>query len=174
MSKRFGRNQKRKLKESLVEAQFAADTSNKATLSAQKQVRDLQRNIKDIVDTVEAFCRNSAAIEPKQVHTGTNMHDEFTLPLNREMSLYEAISDYNATNFNDVISTVNTYALRAFIKNHEDTFSTRVHIKFGYDNRVSYAISKDALLAMPTDLLVNRVLPDITHEMLTELKRSLK
>src|SRR5665811_951240 len=135
MSKRFGRNQKRKMKEEIVKSKLSCAL-------AKNQVSYLQQNMKDIVNTVESFCYNSAAIAPKNVYSATSdMSFEFRLPVNKKPSLYESISNHTATNYQDILSTVSTYRLRSFIESHKDSFSTKVHIKFGNERHVAYAIS---------------------------------
>jgi hypothetical protein len=167
MSKRFGRNQKRKLKAELAESNKALVNQINTSQAMQKERRCLERDIKNIIELVERFCYNSAAIPPKL--TGHTSHSSYRLPMGGVTTLYEQVTSFIPTDDMGILRTIDVYKLDMYIADYIGEFSKCVHLKFGDIAKNSYAMSMDAFSRAPADYVAH----NITVKLVTDLQKTI-
>lgn len=187
MSKRYGRNQKQKhlamiekLNLVLKNTQSGNDKlQNLATdqflqiKSLSQTVSTLSDNLKSVVNAIEAICEYSAALPPKKIK-GEKISERL-----RISRLSTSSSDLNhpysvSTKFD--YETIDLFHLREYLQDNISNLSLAVHMIYSSPDspHSKYMISKRAFQAMPTKILINQLLPEITSELLNYLKKSLK
>lgn len=147
MSRRYGRNQKRKHREEIArlrrEMEAEVKENRRAILKYAEALAAQRREMEGLVEEIRAVCKDSALLPAREV----------ALPGEGpwRMALQEPIR-IRSRLFNDslvepmMISTVDIYEVRAFLEEHLDTFRKIVHVKLP-DREVRLAVSREAMAA---------------------------
>jgi|SRR6185312_4237667 len=166
MSKRFGRNQKRKLREEAQRYKEALDLQGKL-------VRHLFNEHDEDVHTLQQVRRvlgeHTALLTPKIEH-------EAKPPKWREsinLAKFDAHAVNNILNGDqpcqmDLHSQV--LWMLNFVEEH-DVLTDAVHLGFHWkDGRVGYAISQEAMMCLPEDMLVEQIADSMAKIMISYFK----
>jgi hypothetical protein len=162
MSKRFGRNQKRKLTAELKESHAALVNQINTSQSIRKEQRHLEYELKQVIDLVERFSRNSAAIPPKSIEG--NDRDSYRLPI-FESSLFANVSSFMPSTSMRASRTIDLHKLEMHIEDNLENFQNCVHIKFGNFSRSPYAMSFDAFVKAPSHYVVHNIANSMVSDM---------
>lgn len=165
MSKRYGRNQKKKhlMRISELEAAYKMQGGLLAEVSRKKSAAE--QTIADMIETIERAAFNSIAIPVKTVFGGDerdSLRCEICEPP-------PPVSQQNAP----IMATYNTvelYALRAFVEENRDGLSKSVHLKYSAGKHSAYMMSEKALADMPEGRLIEWILPEIAKELVRRIK----
>jgi hypothetical protein len=161
MSKRFGRNQKRKMREQLQGLQ-KKDASNAHNLAYyRKQVASLESELRRVIETVESICTYSAAI-PAKVRTDRPYGDRWEVPLVERLSNF-SVADHASDPWG-ILRTIDCYALKIYLEEHLGTFSTAVHLKFN-GKHSAYVLSEQALRSMPESRIVEELVRHLRKQL---------
>lgn len=166
MSKRFGRNQRRCLREALVNAK-ASDDMNRGLLVYQRQkINDL----KMFIDEVIAIVGNGSILNPhpRVVHGIGRDRRNFDVPVLPPLSFnnFEVSCDEHAR-----VITLNILETAVA----KDKFSEALHFRVQLaDEKVMYSMSKSAVLNTPKAVLIERLHREIARQLAHQLAEVLK
>lgn len=160
MSKRFGRNQKRRMRE-----EIAAVTAARATDGL--LLRDMRRQLDEAHDFAEAV---REAVGRNAIIAGVPNRINYKMP-EGERSFYQpAPMPRHAINYEPAIMDVDSYAFRNEVMHLLDIEAVRSvvameqHVLVNLaDHRVGYAISAEALRRLSERELRNVIAPQITQ-----------
>lgn len=160
MSKRFGRNQRRQARERIaaLEQAVARDGGLLAHISERK--RQLEKEINDAKRIVG---RMSVLFEPEARH----LDGPARSPMH--MFTHSAVMDEGKAFFHNQSQTVPLPVMLSMV--NRDGLDMAIHCKvmFG-DGQWGYAISEDAVLATPEDVLVERITRELAMTIGEQLK----
>lgn len=171
MSKRFGRNQKRRMREALAAAQATADRLDYARELDQALLRNQSSTISKLR---EFFLEVGQMVGRASVIAGeppflSNGFDGMRLtPFGR----HPAMAPTNPPEFekfqDEILRILSIEAIR-------DTFSKAVHFRVGLaDKEAAYGISESALDMMPAEMLESRIAHEIASQIAEVLVKQIK
>lgn len=147
MSKRFGRNQRRRARDRIKELECAITMDRELLRYTTEKKARLEREIEDAKRIVG---RMSVLFEPEPRRLDG--------PARSPMHLFtqSAVMNEPRAFFHAKSETVPLPVMLSRV--HRDIFSRAIHCKVTFDDgQWGYAISQDAVLAMPEDVLIQRV-----------------
>lgn len=170
MSKRFGRNQKRKLKQELENQKEALEMANGLNAYLSK---NNDKNIDTLRQVRSILGEHTALLDPQtqiiEAGPGSDLIELARVARNQNMFAYpgdQAINDYNL--HRDVLYLLN------FVK-HDDPLNLATHLEFRYkDGRVGYAISEFAMQNLPEDLLTGQIANEMAKMLVQGYKEKVK
>lgn len=167
MSKRYGRNQKRRHVEEIKDIKRKLeinDNINRSIINTlQEKLNRARRNTEEMVSMIENICEYSSVLPPKTMD-GNLAYDTFRLPTKPQRHILQRTWSK---------SIVNLHALNIYINEHYETFSKCVHMTYN-GNHSAYLISREAILTTPLYKLVEQYAPQIANELIYHLKESLR
>lgn len=185
MSRRFGRNQKRRMREQIAqEEQRAAQASNQATMmrTMLELERGLMRETSDKLRDLEEFFGLVAArvgeyatisgLEPKYIRDMPRF-DQWRTPVQTPAPI-EPFSFENISAMDTV--TIQDEIMRLLeIDVVRDNFAHQLHVRglLG-DGKIGYSISESALRRMTQQEITDRLVPEIAREVGRELVKLVK
>lgn len=169
MSKRFGRNQKRKLQESIRQCQEAKEMTDGLNrwLSSrhEKDVSTLKR-------VEEVLGKNNALLEPKLNFCNAPFPGQRHVEV---PSMQIPMQDCCPT---DTVTTLQLHSKVLYLLNlikDEDPIKDAIHMKFQYmDGSVGYAISKEAMYQIPGNLLIERMSEEMARLLVQNFNQETK
>ena len=171
MSKRFGRNQKRKLKEKVENLEYSMklDSVLLADVRYKRDVAVMQ--VERMVDIIEEVCQNSIALPPKESKENSKLYPRYRLPIYEPMELTAGtLFDRDTLSY----KTVDLYKLETFLRDHADSFGVSAHLRFYNGAESAYYISEEGLRCMPDSALVEHLIPEIARQLVYHMKKGLK
>jgi len=169
MSKRYGRNQKRKNRAEIARLQQSFALANGLSRDLSGSLQAANNTIAEMVRIIEAVSYNSVAIPAKEME-GNISRDYLILNQPNGLSSYA-----NLSNLREIISykSINLYALRAFVESRHEAIQAAVHLKYAHGNQHStYMLSESALRSLPREALLQRLLPDIGRQLIDHLRKN--
>ena len=174
MPTRYGRNQKRRHRELLKEAEkrlqemtVAYDRNRQLTGYMRQQLDDAERTIREMVETIESVCPNSIAIPPK-TFTGSGERPSFTVACLDSPLLTSMGIDPSRPIVPEQLRYVDTYALETYVREHKETLDTTIHLRYQASGHSVYMISERGFRNIPIRKLVEHV----AQELVNHLRRS--
>jgi hypothetical protein len=168
MSKRYGRNQKRRHLAEVERLNQAYSMTDGLLKKIYSDLSDAKSTIAEMLEIIESVCKNSIAIPPKK-QDGTWMIDRYRLERARDIDFTAVIGD-DPYPSNLSFRTINLYALRVFLRENREQFSAAVHLEYSAGPHSAYMISFDGLRSMPREVLVRRFSPDIARSLIDCLR----
>lgn len=169
MSKRFGRNQKRKLRNQIEECQNAkAITDGLNRWLSERHHQDVE-----ILQNVTRVLGDNHALLPPKIHVtnenSTNAPNRFTIP-RFELPSFTPPGDGA---IDESVIRHNVMNLLSLVKK-DDKITNCTHVEFRYkDGKVGYAISESALHQMPEDILIGMISKEMAKMLVHNLKNGL-
>jgi len=160
MSKRYGRQQKRKARDE-VDALTEALAMNQGLIRHMgDKLREADAVVQHMVNAVESVCRNSIALTP-QTHVAREERDRFKMMIRDElnMTLYDAPATPTMATFR----TVDCYKFETIVNKYREEMQLAIHINYRNERKVSYMISEQGLQDIPMDYLVRQVSNDLVR-----------
>jgi len=145
MSRRYGRNQKRRHRAEIMRLTEANKMNLELGSHLTDKLKKSQETIFEMIKTVEAVCYNSVTIPPKTV-TGVDRRDFYRVGCFDPPDL--AVNDYSVP-VEKQMRTVNMWALREYLEHNAEQFQTAVHLDYTAGKHSCYIISESALQQMP-------------------------
>lgn len=172
MSKRFGRNQKRRMRDELAGLREAYQRESALVSWQGAKLRQTEDTVRGMIEAIESVCRHSSILPPKIFHGGPVVPPRFRV---RSRHPFPAL-DYFAGN-SEIRSplsgaSVDLYALRLFVEKHYQDFTLSVHLQYEGKDGAAYMISERALKSMPEEELIKRFAPRIAKELVWYLRKS--
>lgn len=159
MSKRFGRNQRRQARERIAALEQAITMDRGLLAHVSERKRQLE---KEISDAKRIVGRMSVLFEPES----RRLDGPARSPTH--MFTHSAVMDGPEAFFHSQSQTVSLPVMLS--KVHKETLDLAIHCKVAFDDdQWGYAISEQALHAMPEDILIERV----THQLAMTIGRQL-
>ena len=171
MSKRFGRNQKRKLREKVENLNEARQLDKALLYDIQGRHGKAVRQVERMLDIIEGIFQNSTALPPK-TEKGNIDYQRYILPIYEPMKSFG--SSIAGTVFDqDTLSykIVDLYKLETFLEENVDTFSMSAHLRFYNGGESVYYISEAGLRSMPDKILIDQLIPEITKQLVYYMKK---
>ncbi|MFW0778512.1 MAG: hypothetical protein ACN2B6_12425 [Rickettsiales bacterium] len=154
MSKRFGRNQKRKLKNEIQE--LKGDVQKHRVRADRNE--SLVWRARYIIETLNRVNPDSAIFDPvRSISSGANRIHPYRKP-----RFYSADSGTKPV-CDHMLKTINLNNLEVEIENSDLADAVHFYVKVG--DRVGYALSNEALRIMPIEILAKMVSEQISAEL---------
>lgn len=169
MSRRYGRNQKRRHREEIARLNQAYAMADGLSKRLATDLRDAKGTIAEMLTIIEAVSRFSVALPPKAVK-GSGRCDRYQVEHLPEIDFSVVIGDDcapSAVSFR----RIDLYALRVFLGSRRDAFQTAVHLEYSAGPHSAYMISEDALQSLPREMLMHRLVPDIGRALIEHMRK---
>lgn len=174
MSKRFGRNQKRRMREALAAAQATADRLEYARELDQALLRNQSSTIsqlRDFIGDVGQMVGRASVIAGEPPFLTNGFDGMQFAPVDRSQGYVPEAGDSPPTleEFQyEILRLLSIEAIR-------DKFSKTIHFRVGLsDKEAAYGISESALAMMPTEALKNRMAHEIAGQIAEFLVKQIK
>lgn len=174
MSRRFGRNQRRRMREALVEAQQT--TSSAVAVAAQRgrrvnelvdEARDLRTMLDEIADRVGRYAIAAGVphnFEARWLQRGKGRFQMDVPPDMPSMCTFGNSMDMTMRFYDETMRLLEVEAVR-------DDFARQMHCRVTFDEHaIGYAISDHALRNMTAKEIERRIAPEIARLLVAELK----
>lgn len=173
MSKRYGRNQKRKHRETIKNLEEALYMERGLCKYANDRRKAVEEKMMEVIDIVESMCANSVALDPKTM-LGSMNTDRIRLPVVGPIPYLTPSTAIRVVT--DSFDTIDLYTLRTVVEERRDVLSTCVHLMYSSPNggESYYMISEKALMAMPEDVLSKKIVPYIARELIRHLRGGMR
>lgn len=168
MSRRYGRNQKRRHREEIARLNQAYAMSTGLSRRNAENLKEANETMAKMIRTIEKVCCHSIAIPPKEVK-GNELRDHFRIDVRRVCNLGPT-SDLRRMSTAETFRVIDLYALQVYLMKHQDKFSTAVHLKYSGGGHTAYMISEYALRSMSHDDLMRHFVPEIADAMIRNLR----
>lgn len=168
MSRRYGRNQKRRHREEIARLNQVNAMADGLLKRISADLRDAKGTISEMLEIIESVSRHSVAIPPKK-EVGTRAMDHCRVGV-QDISFAHVIGgDYapSAVSFR----TIDLYALRVFLESRREQFQAAVHLEYSAGPHSVYMISEEALRLLPREMLAHRLAPDIGRCLIEHLQK---
>lgn len=164
MSKRFGRNQRRRMRESIERLEVANEMAQELSKHLGKKLRFLE----DQIYEATRIAGNMTVLFPaKSIQMDGKARDSIDLPIQQDVKAYVDMAVFDSVlqvqRLNVMLGAIDIDKLRC---------ATHVKVKFG-DERWGYALSDIAIISAPKDSLVKIITREFGHVMGTDLKNRL-
>jgi hypothetical protein len=168
MSKRYGRNQKRKHKKKIQHLEETLITEREVSVSTLKKYKYIKNELNNLTHALIERFPNSVFLEPKICNKASKYPSEYKLPISIQGPVNGGPSPtIECTN-------IDLYALDTFMRENEDKIKQEVHLRLSSGEGSVYYISKEALSNMPTDLIASRIAPDIANKLVSVVQSQLR
>ncbi len=172
MSRRYGRNQKRRAREEIARLHDVVEQKSEAlTMQTElaRHIRERKDEIQAEIDTAkDMLVTGCVLLEPASMEIGGPVRDQVIVPLMPPMpSLSQLMSC--AMPMEAVIHTMPLDVLltQAVVDQYADAL--HFHVKFA-EGRWSYAISRRAIDGMTRQQLAKRLSRELAHKMADDMK----
>ncbi|ULQ47450.1 hypothetical protein JN531_004000 [Flagellatimonas centrodinii] len=164
MSKRFGRNQKRRLTAALRLAQHQTRESQVAERRAIRKAMACEYTMRQIEELVPD---HSALLEPREL--GTDHVSDFFRMHHGLPSLTKGLANH-ATHENAVVELLRLAVYR--LKMHREAVDRMVHVELrGPDGSLGYAVSEDLLIQAPAAHVARMITRQFEPELARQIGR---
>lgn len=168
MSRRYGRNQKRRDRKEIARWKQAYEMSDGLLKHISDELRDAKSTIAEMLTIIKAVSRFSVALPPKKVD-GERRCDKYQIEVLPALDFNTVIGGAcapSAVSFR----RIDLYALRAFLEERRDAFQTAVHLEYSAGPHSAYMISEMALRSLPREVLMRRLVPEIGLALIEHLR----
>lgn len=173
MSRRYGRNQKRRHREEI--ARLGAEVSRMSSayqltdgLSAElgRKLRQAQEQLREMVEIIERVCPHSVALPPKGV-VGGAARNHYRLQARPPGLTVAAGGNVMLPSWSEAM-VVDLFRLRMVLEERREQFAAAVHLVYADPGArpAGYMISRTALAALPEEVLLRQLLPDVGRQLL--------
>ena len=169
MSKRHGRNQKRKHKAITKLLGDALRMTEGLLEHTSKKCAAAEATVTEMVRIIESVAKYSIALPAQKGPSSSSARERFQVATIQRIDVARIAQDYNPTA--PMHQRVDLYALRLFLEENSEAFQAAVHLEYSAGGHAVYAISEIALQSVPEEYLVRRLAPEIAR-LLVEYLRS--
>lgn len=164
MGNRFGRNQKRRMRQEIADLKEAYNRECKLLANMSSSLSDLRE---EIHDAKTILSHNSIAFKPSDVRVNNCYNNTFRYP---QSEVFDSMFISDSTKIESLTFTnVDLPVMAAFVDT--DKFTNNKHFMVRYGNRkYGYAISEQALKMMPKEHMIKTVSHAIAQSIFNELK----
>lgn len=162
MSRRFGRNQKRRFREELAKAREAYDMQS----GLLQHVSDRRQALEDEIAYAKRVLRNgSVMLEPAELRLDCSDQEQLNYHT-------ESLPNYLAADDAPISMVMEHIPLSVLLTDSDiDQFSDRLHFRVRFaDGQWRYAITKRAIQTMPKADLIRRISQELARAIADELK----
>lgn len=163
MSKRYGRNQKRKHRAAVAALSQRNEELSKAAGLLRHEVEYYKCAIDRITSAVESICYYSAALPPKSSPGDTRMNT-IRLAVPQDPGFFK---DAMAP----LAPTVDLRKLECFMREHKGKLRAAVHLRLHDVGESAYMISKEAFYSVNTDALAKYFGNGVTEQLIDWIKQ---
>ena len=143
MSRRFGRNQKRKLKAELAAAQESANMNKGLAEWHSSRYRNIEEEYRHLVEAIERTNPHSIAIPAKETRTNGSLPPTWDIQRFRHFDISQGVQDVSP--MEEVL--VDRSRLHCVIASIEETpiFKTACHLRVSNGERLGYYVDEHIL-----------------------------
>lgn len=159
MSKRFGRNQKRKMQEQI-------DTLNEANDMCMGLTRWLSNELnitKNEINEAKVILGSMSSALPAEEIYMENNTDTILIPDKRVPLTYSTTDTFQ------IAKNIPLHVLASSVSKDKINNSIHTRVKFK-DGSVGYAISNEAFMTTPKDFLIQRISQEIAHQLVNHMR----
>lgn len=167
MSRRYGRNQKRRHREEIARLNQVNTMADGLLKRISADLQDAKDTISEMLEIIESVSTHSVAIPPKK-KTGTRAMDHYWVEV-RDINFNHVIGGNYAPSAVS-FRTIDLYALRVFLESRREQFQAAVHLEYSAGQHSAYMISEEALRSLPREMLLRRLAPDIGRCLIEHLR----
>ena len=165
MSRRYGRNQKRRAREEAEALRQRVEyMSNRSNLyrarndRSELKIHELECQVEEMIDAVADICQHSTVLPVK------------TIALNRPPVSPMRVGIIQRMGYNDnrmfaQESIIDVNRFHGFVREHSREIGLSVHVKYEYKGEAAYMISEKAFATMNDRALAREVIPEIIREL---------
>jgi len=164
MSRRYGRNQKRRHREQIDALIKEVCNTSRMAASHYKEAAEAENKYKDLAARVNSMCNFSACVDPREVDFNHRHDDVIRVPTYVPMT-WDVASEKTAIAKDIYSSYVNVHKLRVVMKDHQESFAKAIHMYMGRDGHSAYYLSMRALIHAPQEA-IRRIAEDIAVELI--------
>lgn len=168
MSRRYGRNQKRKAREEIARLKLAHGMNDGLLKHIGAKLEEARATISEMVSIVESVCANSIALPPKSVSVNAR-RDQYRL--GQMETNFSGGHGQDCSPSPCSFTTSDLYALRLFLESNREAFRAAVHLEYSAGPHSAYMISESALWSIPQETLLKRIVPEIGRELIDHMRR---
>lgn len=160
MSRRFGRNQKRKMREQIA---FAVNALEEAR-AGRKNMREMYEEAYQELDDAKRIAGSmSVLFQPKAMKMRDPVREYV------EVIPHHPLLSFDSTSTIKEFRLIRLPALLSTIE--QDRLQEQVHIRVEYDGGAfGYCITRDTMQYVPNDILLRRVGQEIAKQLISEVK----
>jgi len=163
MSQRFGRNQRRRARETIAATQLALENEKHARVMAEGLGLHLNRRVSELSGVLEEaadIAGRMSVLFPAEDVNSQHKSNTYRVPLRRLSSVLDTIGDGAPGTFSVIDLPV------MLTKVSRDALDRAVHVRVSYgDKTAGYALSEQAARMMTRDQLERRIAPEIAHHL---------
>lgn len=167
MSRRYGRNQKRKAREEIARLKIAHEMNGGLLEHVGAKLEGARMTISEMVSIIESVCGNSIALPAKKVKGVGPMA---LYRIGQPEKNFHVVPGANCIPSSGSFRTIDLYALRLFLEANRETFQAAVHLEYSAGPHSAYMISEKALRTIPRETLLRRVVPEIGRALVEHMR----
>ena len=165
MSRRYGRNQKRRAREEITALRQRCQVTEHSAKVERGESARATGMLRQVIDMIERVCPNSIILPPKQIK-GIHEHEELTLQ-QRSVKMRPFLAP-GTTADTVTYHTISTHALRLFLESNYETLQKVVHLTYNAGGHSAYMLSEQAFCEM-TDLeIIQQIGPVLVAQLRKE------
>lgn len=171
MSKRFGRNQKRRMRADLALAQTKITILTDNVQAHQRNASVQQDRVRSIIREIERICEYSSALPPK-VHEARKK-DTYRVgirPKPKPNLAALTMQDCITSVPDDFMQTVDCHLLEIYLEQNIEAMQLAVHLNCTTGKHSAYMISEAALKSISEEELVKNLMPDVVRQLIIHLR----
>jgi hypothetical protein len=167
MSRRYGRNQKRKHRAEISRLTSELAHSEALRSPLYRRYIDLQENLADIMRVIKSVTEHSVALPPE------NIPFNGRLPRERRMAKRVPFDSLMLLGPKDAIRSadyVDVYALEYYLRENREKFQASIHFNFCNGGEAAYMISMEGFMHVPEEVIMQRFGPEIARDLIRYLR----
>jgi len=171
MSKRYGRNQKRRHREEISRLKIENKTERARLEDSERTRAYLKAQARSIVEIIEKICTGSACLPPREfIHRQGGKQMTRRMPIDRERECFPVRGGMVPNVFSS--GFVDVHALDIYLQEHREEMKAAIHLQYGDgEGHSAYMLSVSALMARPAYEIEKEIAPMIAAELLSLLRR---
>jgi hypothetical protein len=171
MGKRFGRNQKNRLRKQIDNQKQQIEMTDGLLHHIQLKNDYLEKKFQRIIGMIGEIHSNSVALDPKKARGDAGAYDgRYRIGVEKKLRPTLYGDSLNRMS----LETVDLFELQAIVEESHVHFGHYVHLVLGNEHEWTYFISKKALMVADDETVLKRIIPDIARRLLTGLKDSVR
>jgi len=167
MSRRFGRNQKRKMREQIA---FAVEALEEAR-DGRKRMKELYDEAQqEISDAKQIAGQMSVLFDPTSISMRGSARDHF------EVMGQTSLPSLDSINSMATATTFKSMRLPMILSRmSQDVLGEMIHVRVHYDDKtLGYALTQEVMRVVPHDILFRRIGAEIGHQLIQEITKGSK
>jgi len=155
MSKRFGRNQRRRLRQRIANLEEEVQKDEDSVKRLRQELRDKKAELDHVARMIEAVAPNSVCLSAKTVRMDECPPETYKMGVYPKTPLDYTLNDLEPFTFREI----NLSRLKVVLEEYRSAFEVAVHVLIENNAEVGYYITREALecVGLPRDYIAREV-----------------